>query len=280
MRIVDCFPYNGESIALFRLAYLWNVVDEFVIVEAGETHTGQKKDELFLDRYAPRLEPFASKITRLVIDRFPIPTAAELAPLTNPRNTNPSAWFREKYQRNFAADYLRSRSEPWILLGCDVDEIPRRETVLTLPGCYDALTVGYRLEMALFYYSSRWVKQAKWYHAFVANDRAVRQETLDGLRTGPSIKKALRDAGWHLSYFMTNEEIQRKLQAFAHTELSTEESRKVEWIQQCRRTGRDLHHRGSHEDCAHYTGDDLPEGLRAFEALHGIECGPEKGENR
>lgn len=270
MKIIDCFPYNGESIALFRLAYLWDVVDEFVIVEAGETHTGQRKAGLFLDKHAPALEPFARKITRLVIDRFPTPTHDELAPLVSPRNANPSAWFREKYQRNFAADYLRGRGEPWILLGCDVDEIPRRETVLTLPGLYDGLTAGYRLQMDLFYYSSRWIKRDKWLHAFVANDRAVRHESLDGLRTGRSIQKGLRDAGWHLSYFMSDEEIQRKLQAFAHTELSSEESRKLAWIQQCRRTGQDLHRRGPHEDCLPYAGDDLPDGLRAFEILHGI----------
>ena len=41
MRTIDCFPYNGECIALFRLAYLWDVVDEFIIVEARETHAGE-----------------------------------------------------------------------------------------------------------------------------------------------------------------------------------------------------------------------------------------------
>ena len=271
MRIIDCFPYNGEAIALFRLRYLWDVVHEFVIVEAGETHTGLKKGSLFLDTNAAQLKQFAGKITRLVIERFPAPSEADLAPLINlQRKTDPKAWFREKYQRNFAGDYLRGRGEPWILLGCDVDEIPRRETVETLPKRYDALTVGYRLQMELFYYSSRWIKRDKWLHAFVANDRAVRHESLDGLRTGRSIKKALGDAGWHLSYFMSNDEIQRKLQAFAHTELSSPESRRLEWIQQCRRTGQDLHHRGPQEDCIPYAGDDLPEGLRAFEALSGI----------
>jgi beta-1,4-mannosyl-glycoprotein beta-1,4-N-acetylglucosaminyltransferase len=273
VKIIDCFPYNGEAIALFRLQYLWDVVDEFVIVEAGETHSGKKKDGLFLDRNAEALRPFGSKITPLVIERFPTPTEAELARLTNPkRKMEPGAWFREKYQRNFAAEYLRSIREnlPWIVLGCDADEIPRRELVSTLPGLYDALSVGYRLQMSTFYYSSRWTRRDKWFHAFVANDRAVRQETMDGLRTGPFIKKALAGAGWHLSYFMTNEEIQRKVQSFAHTELDSETSRNLEWIMQCIRTGQDLYRPGLEEDCLPYTGDDLPEGLRAFEARHGI----------
>ena len=146
MRIIDCFPYNGESIALFRLQYLWDMVDEFVIVEAGETHTGQKKDGLFLDKNAAQMKPFSSKITRLVIERFPTPSEAELAPLINCNHmTDAHAWFREKYQRNFAGDYLRGldRQKPWIILRCDADEIPRRQFVSTLPRYYDALAGGF-----------------------------------------------------------------------------------------------------------------------------------------
>jgi beta-1,4-mannosyl-glycoprotein beta-1,4-N-acetylglucosaminyltransferase len=273
MRTIDCFPYNGESIALFRLAYLWNVVDEFIIVEAGETHAGHRKESLFLDRNAALLEPFASKITRLVIEQFPTPTEAELVPLSNPlRKKDGRAWFREKYQRNFAGEYLRDLGGqlPWILLGCDVDEIPRRELVATLPEHYEGLASGRRLQMALFYYSSYWIKRDKWNHAFVVNDHGVRQQTLDGLRLGAPVKKVIGNAGWHLSYFMTNEEIQRKVQSFAHTEYNSEEYRNLEWIQQCRKTGLDLYRRGGQEDCLPYDGGDLPEGLRAFEALHGI----------
>jgi beta-1,4-mannosyl-glycoprotein beta-1,4-N-acetylglucosaminyltransferase len=273
MRVIDCFPYNGETIALFRLEYLWNVVDEFVVVEAGETHAGQKKDALFLDRNAALLQPFAGKITRLVIERFPTPTEADLAPLTHPKSkTSPAAWFREKYQRNFAGGYLRALSErqPWILLGCDVDEIPRRALVATLPDRYDALNAGFRMQMSFFYYSSRWIKRTKWTHPFVVNDRVLQHETLDGLRGGAFIRKCWGDAGWHLSYFMTNAELQRKIASFAHTEVNSDEVRDLEWIQQCRKTGHDLYRRGAAEDCLPYTGDDLPAGLRAFEARHGI----------
>ncbi|MGE4062896.1 MAG: hypothetical protein AB7E79_05970 [Rhodospirillaceae bacterium] len=273
MKVIDCFPYNGEAIALFRLAYLWDVVDEFVIVEAGETHSGRKKDGLFLDRCAAQLAPFRRKITPLVIPSFPVPTEADLAPLRNPkRQTEPQAWFREKYQRNFAGEYLSSMrgSEPWIVLGCDADEIPRRDLVARLPQSYESLDRGYRLQMALHYYSSRWIKRDKWYHAFVANDRAVRAHTIDALRIGPVIKKVLPDAGWHLAYFMTNEEIQRKVQSFAHTELDTGRARSAAWIQQCRETGQDLYNPGEQHNCVLANGSDLPEGLEAFERLYGI----------
>ncbi len=185
MRVIDCFPYNGESIALFRLAYLWNAVDEFVIVEAGETHTGQKKDGLFLDKNAALLEPFSNKITRLVIEQFPTPTDAQIAQLTDSRKkTDPHAWFREKYQRNFAGEYLNGlgSQRPWVLLVCDADEIPRRELIPNLTRNYEALDDGCRLQMPVFYYSSRWIKREVWHHAFAINDRKVGQQTLDTWR--------------------------------------------------------------------------------------------------
>lgn len=273
MKTIDCFPYNGDAIALFRLAYLWDVVDEFIIVEARETHTGLRKEELFLDRNADQFQPYAGKVTRLVIDKFPQPSEAELTAAAGPKGkVDPAAWFREKYQRNFPREFLLSRDEGarWILLGCDADEIPRRELVASFAQSYDSLNIGYRLQMPVFYYSSRWIKPSAWFHAFVANDVAVRQRSLDDLRIGPSIKKALPKAGWHLSYFMTSVDIQRKVQAFAHTELNSKEARDLEWIQHCRRTGEELYNTGVKENCLPYDGDDLPEGLRAFEDLHGI----------
>ena len=271
MKVIDCFPYNGDSLALFRLAYLWDVVDEFIIVEAGETYSGQKKDFLFLDKNAALLKPFASKITRLVIERFPAPTDAQIAKLMrSDRETYPHAWFREKYQRNFATDYLNSQSGPWMLLACDVDEIPRRKFVARLSGNYEDFTDGCRLQMALFYYSSQWIKPNGWNHAFVINDRGARQQTLDDLRVGPFIRKVSGNAGWHLSYFMTREEIRRKVQSFSHQELNSATYYDLDWVQECIRTGKDLYRRGAENDCIRYDGDDLPDGLRAFERAHGI----------
>lgn len=273
MRTIDCFPYNGEAIALFRLEYLWDVVDEFVIVEALETHTGGKKEFLYLDRNAAMLRKFESKITRLVIDRFPVPTPAQLAKLEKRSFVkDPTAWFRESYQRDFACGYLRdlARRTPYIVLGCDSDEIPRREMVRGMRGNYEALAEPHKLEMALFYYSSDWIKATRWYQAFMVNDRGLTDKTLDDIRIDFDVKSYVSNAGWHLSYFMTEEDIQRKVRNFAHTEFNRDENLALNWVRECMRTGRDLHHRGGDEDCARYTGGDLPENLREFEIAHGI----------
>lgn len=273
MRTIDCFPYNGECIALFRLAYLWDVVDEFIIVEARETHAGEKKRALFLETNAAALKPFESKITPLIVEQFPEPTEDALAKIAaRAAVADPRVWFKESYQRSYPGDYLRDLrlDSPWLLFCCDADEIPRRETVSALRGHYDALAEPHHLEMALFYYSTEWIKRNHWYNAYVVNDQGLQTESLDEMRVHKQGKKVVSSAGWHLSYFMTEDEIQRKVRSFAHTEVNTAETRNLEWIRQCRRTGRDLYRPGAQNDCVRYEGDDLPQNLREFELAHGI----------
>ena len=275
MRTIDCFPYNGESIVLFRLQYLWNVVDEFVVIEARETHVGERKKFLYLDRNAALLERFSGKITRLVIDRFPEPTSDQLARYSKYAFVkDPRDWFREGYQRDFAWDYLHDLGHrtPYLLLCCDSDEIPRRDMVPSLHQHYDALVEPHKLEMALFYYSSDWIKGSKWYQAFALNDRGLRAHRLNDIRLDFDIKNYVSNAGWHLSYFLTDEEIQRKIQSTVHIEINTDQNRALEWIRECQRTGRDLYRRGGAEDCTRYTGKDLPENLREFEIEHGLRA--------
>ena len=61
VRIIDSFPYNGELVTELRLRHLWPVVDEFVVTEALETHSGKPKAELFIDRFRSSFQPYLSK---------------------------------------------------------------------------------------------------------------------------------------------------------------------------------------------------------------------------
>ena len=49
MFIYDYIIYNGEPIIEFRLKYLNNYIDRFIIVESIYTHSGIKKDDLYYD---------------------------------------------------------------------------------------------------------------------------------------------------------------------------------------------------------------------------------------
>lgn len=61
VHIIDSFAYNGELVIELRLRHLWPVVDEFVVTEARETHSGKPKAELFIDRYRSSFQPYLSK---------------------------------------------------------------------------------------------------------------------------------------------------------------------------------------------------------------------------
>lgn len=61
VRIIDSFSYNGEMVVELRLHHLMPVVDEFVVTEARETHSGVPKKELFIDRYRSSFQPYMSK---------------------------------------------------------------------------------------------------------------------------------------------------------------------------------------------------------------------------
>jgi len=68
---IDTFLYNGENIVFYRLKYLYDVFDEFVIVESYYTFSGLKKDELFFNKYIDKFMPYIAKITLRVIENFP-----------------------------------------------------------------------------------------------------------------------------------------------------------------------------------------------------------------
>lgn len=60
--IIDTFPYNGEMVAELRLKHLFRDVDEFIVVESRLTHSGKKKDFLYVERDWKSFEPYLSKV--------------------------------------------------------------------------------------------------------------------------------------------------------------------------------------------------------------------------
>lgn len=60
----------------------------------------------------------------------------------------------------------------------------------------------------------------RWYHAFAVSDQGMRAATLDERRVeGPRLE-VVPDAGWHLSYFMSLQDIRRKARPVARHSLS------------------------------------------------------------
>lgn len=290
-KVIDVVPYNGEPIILFRLKYLWDVVDEFVIVEAQETHSGKPKAELYFDAMRAEFEPYMSKITYLVITSFPpVPTAwLESVP---PRfawmqKGAHESWWREMYQREFGERYLREQyiesNVPFIAVVADCDEIPKRDALIFAAAHADKFGESpVALEMDFHYYSWRWRKVYKWASAFIVNDRwlAARprpaedaktsgeMSPFNAARTGTDRYRVLPMAGWHCSYFFSKDGLRRKLESFAHRECDQSTFKTDAFLNSCIQGGKDIVGRGGTEDCLPTTDfSSLPEGWEQFQKV-------------
>jgi beta-1,4-mannosyl-glycoprotein beta-1,4-N-acetylglucosaminyltransferase len=227
--IIDCVLYNGERIVSLRLSYLYEHVNYIYITESRYSFTGIKKDKLYFEQHADIFAPYMDKIIFLEITEFP-PTS--------------SAWDREKYQRNYAQSFIRERfdSRRYIILCCDVDEIPRKELVEILPEKYSQLDTPCHLEMKLYYYNFNWIVPQIWDHQFIVNDVGFKSREIDNIRTGQKMM-TIHKAGWHFSYFASCADIRTKLESFSHTEFDDEKFKSIENIKNSIKNGADLFHR-------------------------------------
>jgi len=215
MRIVDCCTVLNE-VAMWRLRYeeLCDVVDRFVVVEALQTHSGHRKDLVFLP-------PPDGPVTMWVVD------------LCDTGDGIPATRRREMTQRNAIADALRTLDLPddAIILISDVDEIPRANVVRAIraQGIPDGHVLVF--QQRLYYYQvstvevggPRWLgtRAARWADVRAMTPHVIRY----GLGTGDQLYPrytVLPDAGWHFSYFGGVEQVQTKLRAFVHQELVTD----------------------------------------------------------
>lgn len=265
VRVIDCTIFNGDPIIEMRIPYLYNHVDEFVIVEARETHSGAKKDSLYIDSYRAFLAPFMNKITILVIEQFPEPSSIHF------NGIDREAWSREHYQRDFAYNsYVNEKysNEKYILLCCDMDEIPRQALVSQLKQDYAKLTAAVHLDMVMFKYSFRWHRSGvKWTHPFAVSDRVAAKHPLSKFRTGVARTIIAQNAGWHCTYFYTIGDMIRKLESFAHSEFDKTEYKSRELIRSCMLTGRFFLSvaDGKDDKLQPYYGSDLPTGWMEFQ---------------
>lgn len=141
----DCFPFFNELDLLeIRLNVLKDVVDKFVLVEAGETHTGKPKP-FYFEENRGRFAAFADRIIYLKIEKFP---------------AGHDAWWNENYQRNEIMKCLVGCKDDDDILISDLDEIPNPEKVRGLVG--KPGVVAFRQDYYSFYLNYRSVRDFRW----------------------------------------------------------------------------------------------------------------------
>ena len=210
MNIYDCFMYHDEDLVLdIRLNTLNDFVKNFVIVESKFDHQGNKKKLNFnLDNF----KKFKDKIIYKIIENFPM---------------NQTNWERENFQRNFILKGLTSALDEDYIIISDVDEIPNLKSLKNFQDY--KYTV---FEQKMFYYKINLLNKTYpiWYGSKMCKKKYLKSP--QWLRN-QKVKKYsfwkfyrinwnfVQNGGWHFSFLMTPENIQKKIQSFAHSEFNT-----------------------------------------------------------
>ena len=214
--IVDAFTfYNEVDLLEFRLRYLYEHVDTFVVCEATHTHKGRPKPLYFSDN-AERFAPYRDKISYVLVDDLPLDSTDH--------------WDRENHQRNALSRGLPSNLgyDDWIVIS-DVDEIPHQKSLKALETT-DAHLVGFRYQLAMFKIN-RIATQAEAHSIWSVAARGTITTTPQKLRDSRHLLErnelsdahfkstTLENAGWHWTYLGDQAFVYEKLNTMLHLEL-------------------------------------------------------------
>ncbi len=232
--IYDCFSFFNELDLLeIRLNVLKDVVDKFVLVEAGETHTGKPKPLYFKENEA-RFAAFRDRIIYVAIERFP--------------EVCTTSWARENWQRNAIAEGLKGAKDDDVILISDLDEIPRPEKIAKYVGTpgvtvfdqtYYAFYLNYRNVRQQWWHGTRMVSYKDFCHAFdgvkVHEDEFLPPSVNEGT-TASKIRcrrlprsrggeHVVKNGGWHFTCLGGAEALAKKIASFAHQEYNPGEGK-------------------------------------------------------
>lgn len=261
-RIVDGFTfYNEVDMLELRLRYLYEHVDEFVIVEADRKFSGEPKPFMLSELVkSPRFAWAADKISvrSLRID------ASGMDFRIKPEQFDRSAdsWKIESQQRNA----IRPNSMgAWdVLFMGDIDEIPPVSLIESVKGSrwlkFKINVWPLVCEQKFFYYNYRSLRADVWRGTVAMGALSAEARTNQAWRDKRKKLIKVPEGGWHLSYFMTPEQISDKIQSFSHQELNTEYMRNPDRIRAVIEGGKDLFERS--EGITPYDPAQFPQDLR------------------
>ena len=213
MKLFDCFMYNNEDLLLdLRLNILDKHVDKFVIIESSYDHQGNKKSLNFKEE---KFLKFKKKIRYIVLNNFP---------------EKYSTWERENYNRNYIVNGLLDAKPNDYIMISDLDEIPKIEdrkifekkkyTVFNQKMFYYRLNLHNATE-------PEWLGTRACKKKDLITPQLLRNQKLKKYpiwRVDKQIKNLswniVENGGWHFSFVMSNINIKKKIESFAHNEFN------------------------------------------------------------
>jgi beta-1,4-mannosyl-glycoprotein beta-1,4-N-acetylglucosaminyltransferase len=211
MKIVDCFTfYNELDMLKFRLEYLYNTVDYFVLVEATVTHSGNPKP-LFFEDNKSIFSKYLDKIVHVVVNDMPKNEISIL--LKRIKHIN-STKRREIFQRKCIQRGIEKLSlqDDDIIIISDCDEIPNRNILKD-----NKIDKVYSLVQDLYYYNPTFQDKNKWTQSKICDYNTYKfykndTQFIRMIQTS----NLIYNGGWHFSYFGNIDFIVNKLRNFCH----------------------------------------------------------------
>ena len=230
MKIFDCFMFYDEEMILdFRLNYLNDYVDQFVIIESSYTHSGKKRKLIFdIKKYSK----FKDKIFYKVLDEEPT-GLSEIGEKDDYDKKNSkyilNALKRENFQRNYISQGLQNASSDDIVIISDVDEIPNLEE----NNLKDLKNKIILFNQKFFYYKFNLKLQSfDWYGSKACKKanlispqwlRNIKSKKFPFWRFDTLFSKTkyqniilIKKGGWHFSNMKTPESIEKKMSTYLH----------------------------------------------------------------
>lgn len=199
MPIIDCFTFfDGLDILEIRLNTLAPYVDRFVLCESPYTHAGTKK-RLCFDENKERFKDF--NITHLIVDDH------------EKHMDGGNRYAPNYYQIAYMVRGLPLYKPHDIILVSDFDEIPDLSNYKGEEGVF-------RLR-EYYYYLNCYTGNNNWHGTTVRKRRHI-FTSLSMMRRRRN-RVPIIGTGWHFTYMYSIDGIIKKINAFTHQEVNTDE---------------------------------------------------------
>jgi beta-1,4-mannosyl-glycoprotein beta-1,4-N-acetylglucosaminyltransferase len=245
MKIVDCFIfYNELKLLQFRMNYLYDYVDHFILVESSLTHAGNPKP-FYFEENKHLFQPYLDKIVHIKVTndidtqrQFKLSFRKSIA---DKKNKSEECIRRGNFQRNCIERGFKvlNLADEDIIISYDADEFIDRNTIARLRS--NGLNGIYALDQDLYYYNLTCKSNFGWNLPNVMNYGSYKNfKNLAFIRANADKPPILEKSGWHFSYFGNVDFIIDKIKQSADQTFNTSEFLNRENILKKLKNGEDL----------------------------------------
>lgn len=216
MKIIDTFMLNNELDLLeFRLEYLYDHVDHFVIVESTVTHRGVPKTTYY-SLYKDRFKKYEDKIIHVLTTDVPKKVYQENLD-NNPLCDGDDYIYREQLQRKKILDGLRELELDYedIVLVSNIDEVPNIQSFSKLPKFLSISPLKYKQNWLVWNYNfkrrKKWQGTSAFYYTHLIQNpdelNLIRLVDVDEFQN----EYFTMESGWHFNWFGNEESFITKI---------------------------------------------------------------------